>query len=49
MRHELIIVGAGLAGVALAHALHVDGHAPRVLEARAERTATIAFCARGAM
>ncbi|MBU6404654.1 MAG: FAD-dependent oxidoreductase [Proteobacteria bacterium] len=35
MRHELIIVGAGLAGVALAHALHVDGHAPRVLEARA--------------
>ena len=35
MRHAPIIVGAGLAGVALAHALHAAGHAPRVLEARA--------------
>lgn len=34
MRHAVIIVGAGLAGVALAHALHTAGHKPCVLEAR---------------
>lgn len=34
MRDTVLIVGAGLAGVALAHALHAEGRALRVLEAR---------------